>query len=195
MRREGANGGTMDSLTASKNGEEAYKLLEAGNYEQSLEIYLELLAEGYGPCSSHIAYAYDNMQPRDVQKAKHYYGLAVEEGDAFGMYGLAGLLAEEGNFADAAPLYDRAAKSGETDCYYPLYMTLKRLGAISDANAALDAAAAHGSPFAIRNQSFRRLSGRDGFRNIFRGAAQYVRNLPALIRAANELYVRRHRGG
>lgn len=185
----------MDDLAAGNRGEEAYRLLGEKSYAEALAIYLELEAEGFCQVSSHLGYIYDHMQPRDVHKVKYYYGRAAEEGDAYGMYGLAGVLAEEGNFAEAVPLYDRATKCGETECYYPLYMALRKLGAMADANAALDAAAEHGNPFAIRNQSFRRLSGRDGLLNVFRGAAQYVRNLPALIRAANELYARRSKGG
>ncbi|MBY5590896.1 sel1 repeat family protein [Rhizobium leguminosarum] len=182
----------MDSLTASKMNDEAYSLLKQGNYAHSLAIYLELEADGYGRLlSPNIGYIYDNMQPRDVHKAKYYYGRAVDEGDAYAMHSLGGLLLEEGDLNGAAHLYDLAVKSGNTDCCYPLYITLKRLGATSDANAALDAAARHGDPFAIRDQSRRRLSGKDGFLNVFRGVAQYLGNIPALTGAANEIYARR----
>ncbi len=185
----------MDIETAARNGEQAYKLLGAGQYERALALYLELEKNGYGPVSSQLGYIYDHMQPRDKERAKHHYAAAVEQGDVYAMYALGGLTAEEGNLAGAVFYYDRAIKGGETQCYYPLYLALKKLGAHTQANTALDAAVAHGNPFAIRRQSLRRLQGKEGFANVFRGARQYIRNLPALIRAGRELSAERFKGG
>jgi TPR repeat protein len=185
----------MDRESATRCGDYAFRLLGACQYEQALAIYLELAAAGYGPVSAHLGYIYDHMQPRDKEKARQHYSIAVQEGDVYAMYAMAGLMAEEGNLAGAVFFYDRAIRGGEKACCYPLYLTLRKLGAITDANIALDAAAAHGNPFAIRDQSFRRLSGKEGFRGIFRGAAQYIGNLPALTRAALQLRAERNRDG
>ncbi|MGR9172003.1 hypothetical protein [Rhizobium sp. KDH_Rht_773_N] len=46
----------MDRETAARNGEEAYRLLAAGRYEQALAIYLELAQNGYGPVSAQLGY-------------------------------------------------------------------------------------------------------------------------------------------
>lgn len=191
----GPEGSAVDRETAARNGEEAYRLLAAGRYEQALAIYLELAQNGYGPVSAQLGYIYDHMRPRDVERAKHHYAAAVEQGDVYAMYALGGLTAAEGNLAGAVFYYDRAIRAGDTQCYYPLYLALKKLGATREANAALDSAAAHGNPFAIRNQSLRRLSGKEGLANVFYGAAQYIRNLPALMRAQREIYPERSRRG
>lgn len=159
----------------------ARSLHETGKVSDALRELERLCAEDDAPSAVFLGWLCETGKadgPPDAVRAKAYYRLAADQGDAVGQYYLGRFLLQQGEMADAIKELQRGAEQEYSPALYSLGMLHASGRSIprdeGEAFRCMTLAAGAGHPFAQRWLAVRALKGRSGFRGFLRGLWWFV---------------------